>query len=110
MPDELSAFPFGLKGGPSMLGACERFARPHTVLIGEADNDPAHHQLNVEPEPASQGPHRVARAQQFWQRAQAASAAAGCKLSWSLVSVPNTAHEFDKMAAAAVAHWQLRGP
>lgn len=101
MPDE-GPFPYGMKAsGISPEQECRAYGVPMTVLLGEQDNDPAHHQLNNTPDAKAQGAHRLARGETFFSATKKRAAALKCKFAWELKTVPGVAHEFAKMAVAA---------
>jgi pimeloyl-ACP methyl ester carboxylesterase len=86
-------FPFGL-GGTTITEEERRalFTRPFTVLLGDADNDPNHHQLPREPGAMQQGPHRFARGLNYMSIACREAAAANIPLTWKLRIAPGVAH------------------
>lgn len=87
------AFPFGL-GGTAMTEAERRafFTRPMTIMLGDADNDPKHHQLPREPGAMRQGPHRFARGLNYFALACREAAAVDVPLAWKLRIAPGIAH------------------
>ncbi|MBM3571149.1 MAG: alpha/beta hydrolase [Alphaproteobacteria bacterium] len=102
LPTLASRFPHGLAGSP--IGESElarAFARPLTLLLGDADTDPNHPELNREPETMKQGPHRLARGQHFFALAQAEAARLGLALAWRTEIVGGVAHDNTRMALAA---------
>ena len=96
------AFPFGL-GGTAITEAERRefFTRPMTILLGDADSDPDHHQLPREPGAMRQGPHRFARGLGYFALACRESAALGVQLAWKLRIAPGIAHSNPGMAPYA---------
>jgi poly(3-hydroxybutyrate) depolymerase len=101
-PDTEVAYPFGLKGAAeSRPSACEMYARKLTVLLGEADNDPNHHQLSKSAGAMAQGEQRFARGKRFFAAADRDAKVRKCRFAWELVTVPGVAHEQEKMALAA---------
>ena len=93
MPVFGEEFPFGLKG--TAITEDERralFGRPFTVLLGDADSDPNHHQLPREPGAMRQGPHRFARGLHYMSVACREAAALGVPLAWKLRIAPGVAH------------------
>jgi len=86
-------FPFGL-GGTALTGDERRdlFARSFTLVLGDADNDPNHHQLPREPGAMRQGPHRFARGLHYMSVACREAAALGVPLAWKLRIAPGVAH------------------
>jgi poly(3-hydroxybutyrate) depolymerase len=93
LPVADEAFPFGLEGFP--LTDDERrtlFARPLTIVLGDADSDPNHPQLPRDPGAMRQGPFRFARGLNYLAVACRESTALACPLAWKLRIAPNVAH------------------
>lgn len=96
------AFPHGLgQIAATEPGLRAALARPVTILLGEADNDPAHHQLRRDAATDAQGLHRFERGQNFFAAARGAAEARGLPFGWSLATVPGVAHSGAGMAPAA---------
>lgn len=103
LPDLSVAWPYGLEGSgidTQQLAAVMKL--PHTVLLGEADNDPDHPSLRRTPEAMLQGPTRLARGQNFFEMARTWSANEGAPFKWRLAYVPGVGHENERMAPRAV--------
>jgi poly(3-hydroxybutyrate) depolymerase len=102
MPVFDEAFPFGL-GGTALTEDERRalFTRPFTVLLGDADDDPDHHQLPREPGAMRQGPHRFARGLNYMSVACREAAALGVPLGWKLRIAPGVAHSNPDIAPYA---------
>lgn len=97
MPDEAVPFPHGLGGvGHADLRAV--FARPVTVLLGEADTDPHHPQLRRDAATDRQGVTRWDRGLAFYAACRAAAAAHGAGFAWRLATVPGVGHSNAGMA------------
>jgi len=97
------AFPYGLGNTPvteSDLKTC--LARPLTILLGTADNDPNHRMLRHTPEAEAQGPHRLARGHYFFDFARTRAAALGVPFSWSIATAPDISHSDKGMAPFAL--------
>jgi poly(3-hydroxybutyrate) depolymerase len=95
-------YPFSLGNTPATTDSLRlSFGKPMLVLLGDQDNDPAHHQLNNSVGAKAQGPHRFARGQFFFSTAQAEARRLSLPFNWRLTIVPGVAHEQTKMAAAA---------
>jgi poly(3-hydroxybutyrate) depolymerase len=92
-PDEGVAWPHGLGGLPEAWKDEGQFARPLIVLLGEADNDPNHRSLTRTPETNAQGPHRFARGQAFFARAEALADEQGEAFAWRCAFAPGLAHD-----------------
>ncbi|MBS0662625.1 MAG: alpha/beta hydrolase [Verrucomicrobia bacterium] len=103
LPDFGVEFPYGLKGTPVTEADLRVvLARPLTVLLGEADTNPKAKALRHTPEAEAQGPHRFARGQFFFHRAQLAAAALHTAFGWSLATAPGVGHSDEHMAPFAV--------
>lgn len=96
-------WPYGLNGAPvdeaqliAWLGA------DMVVLLGEADIDPDAANLRRTPRAEAQGPHRLARGENFFAAAAAAAQARGVAFGWRKVAVPLVGHDHAAMAPAAV--------
>ncbi|MGE0698798.1 MAG: alpha/beta hydrolase [Hyphomicrobiaceae bacterium] len=104
VPVRTIGFPFGLDGVAVTEPDLDRaFARSVVVLLGEADNDPAHSSLPRQPGAQAQGPHRLARGRHFFEAARSQAAARGVAFNWTLVTVPAVGHDNAGMAARAAA-------
>jgi poly(3-hydroxybutyrate) depolymerase len=102
LPTAESRFPHGLAGSPigeTDLGRA--FARPLTLLLGEADTDPNHPSLNRDPETMKQGAHRFARGNAYFAQAGTAAKRLGVPFAWTLRTVPGVDHSNADMAPAA---------
>jgi poly(3-hydroxybutyrate) depolymerase len=105
MPDRSVRFPYGLGGssvGPEQIARA--LSRRLVVLLGDADNDPGHPDLNRTLGALEQGPHRLARGQAFFDSAQRAAAQLQVPLAWTLETAPGAAHSNAAMAPFA-ARW-----
>ncbi|MCC7082324.1 MAG: alpha/beta hydrolase [Burkholderiales bacterium] len=97
------AFPFGL--GATAITEGERrelFARPITILLGDADCDLNHRQLPRDPGAMRQGPHRFARGLNYFALACREAAALDVPLAWKLRIAPGVAHSNPGIAPFAV--------
>jgi hypothetical protein len=96
------AFPFGL-GGTAITEAERRalFTLPFTLVLGDADSDPNHHQLPREAGAMRQGPHRFARGLNYMALACREAAALGVPLAWKLRIAPGVAHSNPDIAPYA---------
>lgn len=104
MPTTATAWPFGMGGLPAGLwNPKAAFSAPMTLLLGTADNDPAHRSLPDQPEAKAQGPHRLARGLQFQETAVLEAKAAGVPLAWGCALAPGVGHDNGRMAPFAVA-------
>ncbi|MEG1832520.1 MAG: hypothetical protein RR240_04180 [Burkholderiaceae bacterium] len=117
LPLRIQSWPYGLGGlrgreGPELAldAECRAFARDLTVLLGEADQDPAHPSLNRSPLAMAQGPHRLARGKNFYAVAAQRSQALDCALHWKQARVPGVGHQSEGMSRAAAAGFEAALP
>jgi pimeloyl-ACP methyl ester carboxylesterase len=108
MPLADVSFPWGISGlnmsvseQRALLTAA--FAKPLAVMAGDNDTDPNHPSLPKETEAMSQGVHRYARAQKFYETARAAAAQLDVPFRWTFTVVPGAAHVDAQMSDAAIA-------
>lgn len=102
LPTRDVRWPFGVAGSPGgEFNFGHAFASSMVLLLGDADNDPAHPSLPHQPEADAQGPHRFARGQNFYSKARSAAEREKLQFAWSCVIAPGVAHENGKMAAFA---------
>jgi poly(3-hydroxybutyrate) depolymerase len=101
MPTPDAPWPFGAGGlPPGAFDAATAFRRPLALLLGTADNDPKHPSLPDQPEAQAQGPHRLARGQNFYAFSRRA---AGPALAWTCALAPDVGHDNGRMAPFALA-------
>lgn len=97
-------FPFSLDRTPiSPAERAKALQRPMLVMLGDADIDPNHYQLNNSRGAKAQGPHRFARGNFFFAAAEAEARRLGVPFGWTKIVVPGVAHDNTRMAAAAAA-------
>lgn len=108
MPSTAERWPFGFGGAP-VADAKAGFATPMVVMLGDADDDPAHRSLPRQEAAMRQGPHRFARGLNFYDTARRAAAEADLSFNWSCVVVPGVAHDNAGMARSAI-RVVLNGP
>ncbi len=104
LPDRTGdAYPFSLTGTPDADVPAARavFARPLTVLLGEADTDPNDPDLYHSPEADKQGMTRFERGKYFYETARRAAEREKMPLNWRIRTVPGVGHSNEKMAPAA---------
>ncbi len=96
-------YPYSLVGAKVAGEAALRtaLAKRVVVVLGEADIDPAHPDLNQSDGAKKQGANRVERGESFFIAATGAARDLNVKLGWELVLVPNVAHDSTKMGRAA---------
>lgn len=100
--DETIGWPYGLGGAPAVADLATAFATPLTVLLGDADTDPAHESLRRTPEADAQGRHRYERGQRFYDGARRGAAARGVPFRWSCAVAPGVGHDNARAARHAV--------
>jgi poly(3-hydroxybutyrate) depolymerase len=99
-PTDSVAWPFGMAGlAPGTWKPEDAFRQPLTVLLGTADNDPAHRSLPSQPGAKAQGPHRLARGQAFFAEAVTQG---GPTLVWACALAPGVGHDNGRMAPFAL--------
>ncbi|MDP2187221.1 MAG: hypothetical protein Q8J69_00930 [Sphingobacteriaceae bacterium] len=94
-------FPYGLRASPlenAVLGPL--FAKNICVQVGSADNNPNASSLRRDALSDTQGLHRLARAQYFYNKAEAFADSLGVPFSWQMKIVPGLNHN----SAASVGH------
>lgn len=100
--DRSIAFPFGLDGTPindARLQAA--LAKDVVILLGDKDNDSRHRLLNRSREAMSQGRHRFARGQAFYESARKLAEENGWEFGWRLRVVEGVAHSNSGIARGA---------
>lgn len=103
-PDLARDYPYGLRGTHATpTDITLALARPVTILLGDADTDEHHPQLNRTPPAMLQGQHRLARGTNFFGAARSEAARLGVPFGWRLRLVPGVAHSNTGMAASAAA-------
>jgi poly(3-hydroxybutyrate) depolymerase len=104
MPDARVNWPFGLGTLPGGLWSpSAAYGTRMTVLLGTADNDPDYPSLPRDPEAMAQGPHRLARGQNFFAAARADAARTSANFAWTCALAPGVGHENGKMAPFGIA-------
>ena len=104
MPSFDGKYPYGLAGSPATRDSLAKsLARDFVVLLGERDSDPNHFQLRRTPAAMAQGAHRLARGESFFQEGRKRAEELGSAFGWRIRTVPDAAHENDKMSRPAAA-------
>jgi len=99
-------FPEGLSGTPADDNSLARlFASPLTILAGDQDTETHDPHLPSEPAALRQGPHRYARALNYFATAQAEAARRGLPLNWQLHTIPGIGHDGEAMSAVCAHLW-----
>ena len=102
LPDLNQAWPYGLHGTSLNEDAVlTPFARKLVVLLGERDNDPHGKYLNRSRGAMAQGPHRLARGQNFDAEAKRAAKRLGVSYSWERRTIKSVGHDHRQMAKFA---------
>jgi poly(3-hydroxybutyrate) depolymerase len=76
--------------------------RKLVVMLGEADNDPAHHQLTHSKVLDLQGLERLSRGRNFFKAAQTLASELNIRSPWILKTVPGVGHDNAAMSRAAI--------
>ena len=101
-PDPDIMFPQGMGMIPDATGLVRSALQRHViVLAGTADNDPNHAQLRTGPLVDFQGPHRFARARNFFEAGREEAKQLGVPFGWKFVEVPGVAHSNRGMSRGA---------
>jgi poly(3-hydroxybutyrate) depolymerase len=102
MPDFNVDWPYGLKKTRTDRAALKKILeRDVVLLLGAADNDPNHFELSKTPKSMAEGPHRVARGENFFRQAEAQARELHARFAWRLQMVPGAGHEPKKMSPSA---------
>jgi poly(3-hydroxybutyrate) depolymerase len=102
MPDDSIAYPHGLRdSGVNAAQLARALSRRLIVLLGDADVDTEHRQLNRSAGASAQGTNRLERGQAFIERAKRAATTLGVPLAWRLELAPGVAHSNARMAPHA---------
>ena len=98
-----AALPDGMANVADAEGKLKRaLARKLVVMLGEADNDPAHHQLNHGKALDLQGMERLSRGRNFFKAAQTLASELNVRSPWILKTVPGVGHDNVAMSRAAI--------
>lgn len=109
LADDTLTFPEGLAGIGLASDALARLLQtPLVILAGDEDTDTSDPNLPAEPAALRQGPHRFARAQNYYEAAQAQAARLGLALAWQLHPVAGIGHDGEAMGQVC-AHWWFEG-
>lgn len=102
MPDDSFSWPYGLAQAPeTSCSLQEWFSKPLFVLLGDQDIDPQDQFLRRTPEAMDQGPHRMARGENFMQAGRALAAESNLSFAWHQTVVAGVGHDNAGMAKAA---------
>jgi poly(3-hydroxybutyrate) depolymerase len=99
-------FPEGLGGTPADTESLARlFASPLTILAGDQDTETNDPHLPSEPAALRQGPHRHARALNYYATAKAEAARRGLPFHWQLHSIEGIGHDGQAMSSVCAHLW-----
>lgn len=99
-------FPEGLGSTPADADSLARlFASPLTILAGDQDTETNDPHLPSEPAALRQGPHRYARALNYFATAQAEATRRGLPLAWQLHTIEGIGHDGAAMSAVCAHLW-----
>lgn len=94
-------FPYGLKDSPlESTNLSNLFAKKILVQVGTADNNPNSSSIRKNEYADAQGPHRLARAQHFFETAQATANGQSADFNWEFHLIPGLSHDY----VAALGH------
>ena len=99
-------FPEGLGGTPADANSLAHlFASPLTILAGDQDTETNDPHLPSEPAALRQGPHRYARALNYYATAQAEAARRGLPFQWKFHAIEGIGHDGQAMSAVCAHLW-----
>jgi hypothetical protein len=78
---------------------------PMTILAGDQDIATDDPNLPSEPAAKRQGPHRYARAHNYFEAGKREAARLGVPFNWTLRSVPGIGHDGKAMSAVCASLW-----
>jgi hypothetical protein len=106
LPTMQRAFPEGLGGvGLTEAHLLRLLAYPMTLLAGEQDIETQGEHLPSDPPAVAQGPHRYARARNYFESGRAEANRRGAPFNWTLRSVPRIGHDGRAMSAVCASLW-----
>lgn len=99
-------FPEGLGGTPANADSLARlFASPLSILAGDQDTETIDPHLPSEPAALRQGPHRYARALNYFSTAQAEAARRALPFHWKIHTVEGIGHDGQAMSNVCAHLW-----
>lgn len=99
-------YPEGLAGVGLGDTHLERLlAYPMAVLAGDQDIDTSDPNLPAEPAAMRQGPHRYARAQNYFEAGRQEAGRRGVPFNWTFQTVPGIGHDGAAMSAVCASLW-----
>ena len=106
LPTLDKTFPEGLGGIGMEQSALERLlAFPLTILAGDQDIATDEPSLPQNPEALAQGPHRFARAHNYFAHGKREAERLGVSFGWTLQPVPGIGHDGEAMSLVAASIW-----
>jgi len=95
-------FPYGLKNTQLSRGDVNAACEVNIIVhLGEKDNDPNDLSLRKTPEAMTQGDHRYARGQYFYNNSKSMAEINNYQFNWTMRKVPDVAHDQAAMAKDA---------
>jgi poly(3-hydroxybutyrate) depolymerase len=101
-PDDTADWPYGLRAAPPGTDPAAGLAAPLTVLLGDADTNPAHPSLRHTPEADRQGPHRLERGRRFYAAGRETARLRVLPFGWSCAIAPGVGHDNARVVEYAV--------
>jgi hypothetical protein len=99
-------YPEGLDGvGLTQDNLVRLLGYPMTILAGDQDIATDDPNLPSEPAAKRQGPHRYARAHNYFEAGKREAARLGVPFNWTLRSVPGIGHDGKAMSAVCASLW-----
>ena len=109
LPSLSTKWPYGLKGTPVTQETLDAaFSRNLIVLLGDRDTNPNSKYLRRTPEAKAQGPHRLARGQNYMHVAGVEAARRGLSVAWRQIVVKGVGHSGSSMAKRAARLFAMR--
>lgn len=106
LPTLEAAFPAGLGGVELGENDLRRLlAAELWILAGQKDCEVSAEHLPLNPEARTQGPGRLHRARNYFEKGRAAAEALGTPFGWRITEVPDVDHDGNAMGRAAAGLW-----
>lgn len=102
LPDLDVDYPYGMRGTPLEMDHLKQgLSQDLIILLGTADNDPNGRHLRKTPEAMAQGAHRLARGENFFNRAKKAATSIVVAFNWRLEYAADIGHSNHQIATIA---------
>tara|TARA_B100001250_G_scaffold109618_1_gene92592 strand:+ start:962 stop:1876 length:915 start_codon:yes stop_codon:yes gene_type:complete len=102
LPNYTENYPYGLNNSPFIESNLnEKFQLPLIIMVGENDTDPNDSDLRKTVQALRQGPHRYARAKNFYQLGANKANQLGVSFDWIFTDVPGVGHSSESIAPVA---------